>query len=72
VQQVGPIERQQWVQPDWQGFDLDGDAIMENNTHWTRQERDNNQIGLQCNAMMTTMMMMKGADDHNKEDPPEG
>jgi hypothetical protein len=58
--------------PDGQGDDLDGIAIAENNAPWRQGDRVDDQIGLRQDAMTTTTMTRKRADDHNEEDPSKG
>jgi hypothetical protein len=68
----GPIKQRQQAPPNGGGEDSDGITIAGNNTHQRLQDWDNDQIGLQGNAATTTTMTIKGADDHDEEDPPKG
>jgi hypothetical protein len=72
AQRAGLIKQQQLVLPDGWRDNLDSIAIAENNPRWRRQDRDNNRIRLRCYATKNTTTTTKGADNHNKEDPPRG
>ncbi len=72
AQQAGLMEQQKWAPPDGRGDDSDGIAIAENNVDQRLGDREDNQVGLQCNAMTNMMMTTKEAVDHDKEDPSKG
>jgi hypothetical protein len=60
------------VLPDGWGHNLDDIAITESNARRRLWNQDNDQIGLQQDATMTTMTMMKGVYDHDEEERSEG